>query len=76
MQESGAAAGVADDEYWLAYIHLAITRKQDFIQKEKKMVNSLIRDKNEQPEKKDEESLWSKTIMLTAGHKKGFEVIA
>jgi hypothetical protein len=40
------------------------------------MVNSLIRDKNEQPEKKDEESLWSKTIMLTAGHKKGFEVIA
>jgi len=76
MEESGTAARVADDEYRLPDLLLAVTREEHFIQEEKETVDKLSGDVEDQPDKKHQETPGSQTVMLPPGLKESFEVIA
>jgi hypothetical protein len=68
MQESCAAARIADDENRRFDFDFSISREKDLIQQQKEMVDDLIWYKEDQPKYENEESFWGQAVILTTSH--------
>lgn len=75
MEKCCAAARVADDKNRLPDFLLVIARKQDFIEQEKKPVDKLRGDVEEQPDDQNQRASGRKMVMLASGLEKGFEIV-